>query len=290
MADDLAEDWWEETVPTVDTPPIDTDAGEEDTAHGTTHSKKRKAPAGHVFDGATGQWVPAQSPADAAKMEAKKQRRKQEREKLRAAFAHKQEALLQMVKEGKCCKLLNDLLSNHAGNKADDTTSDLLDPTFFAEVDTEIISEGLDAALVSAYPGGISAIRKPPQTPGSPNVVVVVQSAIRAVDVLRTLGARGVGKLGKLFGKHKQKKDQEAFLKSQQLCCAVGTPARLVKLAETNALMLAECKLLVIEASHIDAKKRTFLELHDERRDLATLLRDSVAPACQQGKLKIVLC
>jgi hypothetical protein len=68
--------------------------------------------------------------------------------------------------------------------------------------------ETLAAAVVAAFPGGIEALRTPPKTPGAPHVVVVVQSAARAVETLRALGELRVGRMAKLFGKHKLAAEQ----------------------------------------------------------------------------------
>jgi protein CMS1 len=150
-------------------------------------------------------------------------------------------------------------------------------------------TDSAGAAIAAAFPGGVEALRAAPSKAGAPHVIVVVQSASRAVEMLRVLGAFGVGKTGKLFGKHKQLADQAAFLKSSPVCCAVGTPARLCKLVEAGALQLGRSSMLVVETTFKDAKKRTLLELHDERRDFVTLMRDGVLKACRKGKLKILL-
>jgi len=59
----------------------------------------------------------------------------------------------------------------------------------------------------------------------------------------------------------------------------VGTPNRLLKLLEEGALSLAACKLVVLDASHADAKTFTLLTLPAVAADLALLFHAAVLPA-----------
>ncbi len=54
-----------------------------------------------------------------------------------------------------------------------------------------------------------------------------------------------------------------AFLQSRRTGIAVGTPARLIDLLEQGALSVAHLQRLVVDASHLDQKKRGVLDMKD---------------------------
>ena len=59
----------------------------------------------------------------------------------------------------------------------------------------------------------------------------------------------------------------------------VGTPNRLLKLVQEKALSLDACKLVVLDATHADAKTFTLLTLPEVATDLVTLFHNAVLPA-----------
>ena len=61
--------------------------------------------------------------------------------------------------------------------------------------------------------------------------------------------------MSKLFAKHFKIEEQQAALKSQGTFAAVGTPNRLLKLADLGDLQLDRLKLLMIDVQ-LDAKQR----------------------------------
>lgn len=65
---------------------------------------------------------------------------------------------------------------------------------------------------------------------GSPSVLVLTSSAIRAVTVTRLLRKVGNSKICKLFAKHMKIKDQVDVLRKDKFPIAVGTPNRVLKL------------------------------------------------------------
>lgn len=62
-------------------------------------------------------------------------------------------------------------------------------------------------------------------------------------------------RIAKLFAKHKKLKQQQQYLKEEPVCIAAGTPHRLLKLADSEALQLKDLKLIIIDV-HQDAKQR----------------------------------
>ena len=62
-------------------------------------------------------------------------------------------------------------------------------------------------------------------------------------------------RIAKLFAKHFKLAEQQEHLQQHALCIAAGTPNRLGKLADMEALKLSQVKLIVLDV-HQDAKKR----------------------------------
>lgn len=65
-------------------------------------------------------------------------------------------------------------------------------------------------------------------------------------------------KIGKLFAKHIRLEEQEAALGARPMPVAVGTPNRLLKLADSGHLRLDRLKFIVLDV-HLDAKQRCAL-------------------------------
>lgn len=98
----------------------------------------------------------------------------------------------------------------------------------------------ISSFVKQVYPNWKKHLGKPPKETdyhGQPSVLVVTQSAIRAVEVIRALSEFSkYCKVGKLFSKHMKVKDQVEFLNQSVVKIAVGTPNRLIKLAENGNL------------------------------------------------------
>lgn len=82
--------------------------------------------------------------------------------------------------------------------------------------------------------------------------------------------------VAKLFAKHMKLADQIKFLKSQRTGIAVGTPARLKELMDDGALEIDRLERIVMDASHIDVKKRGILEMKDVQVPLILWLGQDV--------------
>ncbi|KAK0628699.1 U3-containing 90S pre-ribosomal complex subunit-domain containing protein [Bombardia bombarda] len=110
--------------------------------------------------------------------------------------------------------------------------------------------------------------------PGSPHTIIVAGAGLRAADVVRAV--RKFQKKGslvsKLFAKHFKLEEQVAFLKKNRTGIAVGTPQRLIDLIENGALSLESLKRVVIDASHIDQKKRGIVDMRETMLPLVNML------------------
>ncbi|KAF9439355.1 hypothetical protein BGZ76_000016 [Entomortierella beljakovae] len=107
---------------------------------------------------------------------------------------------------------------------------------------------------------------------GSPVVLIVSSSGIRAVDVVRALPLFAeAAKVGKLFAKHLKVSEQAYFLANTCTHICVGTPNRIEKLVADGSLNLDRLELVLIDC-HRDAKKRTILDIQEIRVDLFKML------------------
>ncbi|KAK4192583.1 U3-containing 90S pre-ribosomal complex subunit-domain containing protein [Podospora australis] len=109
---------------------------------------------------------------------------------------------------------------------------------------------------------------------GAPHTLVVSGAGLRAADAvraLRTFQKKG-NTIGKLFAKHFKVEEQVAFLKKTRSGLAVGTPQRLIDLLENGALSIAKLRRIVVDASHIDQKKRGVLDMRETLMPLVKLL------------------
>ncbi|APA07275.1 hypothetical protein SS1G_13179 [Sclerotinia sclerotiorum 1980 UF-70] len=109
---------------------------------------------------------------------------------------------------------------------------------------------------------------------GSPHTIIVTAAGLRAADVARAVRkfqTKDV-KVAKLFAKHIKLKDSIGFLKASRTGIAVGTPQRLKDLMDEGSLAVDRLERIVIDASHIDQKKRGILEMKETQIPLTTWL------------------
>ncbi|ORX61726.1 hypothetical protein DM01DRAFT_1316573 [Hesseltinella vesiculosa] len=129
---------------------------------------------------------------------------------------------------------------------------------------------------------------KPPTQPGSPTAIVITHSAIRATDLVRSLkgGFGETYRVGKLFAKHIKVQEQAEFLKETAVHLVVGTPHRLLELAENGSLKLDNLELIVVDS---DMAKGNY-HLMDNlscRQPFFEFLNTHVASRLQQGSTKL---
>ena len=98
---------------------------------------------------------------------------------------------------------------------------------------------------------------------------------------------RGV-RVAKLFSRHIKAEEQAAALAAAPVCVAVGTPARLAKLAAMGALSTARLQLLVLDCDR-DAKQRCLLDIPETRRDTWALWREHLAARVAGGTARVAL-
>ncbi|KAH8199757.1 hypothetical protein TruAng_006102 [Truncatella angustata] len=106
---------------------------------------------------------------------------------------------------------------------------------------------------------------KAPKQKGAPHTIIVAGAGLRAADVVRSLRKyqSKENSVAKLFAKHIKIDESTQFLKSHKTGLAVGTPQRLNDLVENGSLSLENLERLVIDASHIDQKKRGILDMKE---------------------------
>jgi len=151
----------------------------------------------------------------------------------------------------------------------------------------------ISSFVKQVYPNWKKNLGKPPKESdykGQPSVLVVTQSAIRAVDIIRALNEFSkYCKVGKLFSKHMKVKDQVEYLKKSVVKIAVGTPNRLIKLAENESLDMNKLDLLVIDYTFKDSKNRNIFEIPEIRKDLLTFVKQHCINRIKDKTQKIAL-
>ncbi|KAG6038536.1 csm1-like protein [Claviceps citrina] len=129
-------------------------------------------------------------------------------------------------------------------------------------------------AFLEKFSDGEESLKKPPQKKGSPHTLIVAGAGLRAADIVRAV-RKFSGKdnaVAKLFAKHMKVDEQVTFLKNRVSGIGVGTPARLIELIECGALSLDHLQRLVVDASHVDQKKRGIMDMKDTMMPLAQFL------------------
>ena len=116
----------------------------------------------------------------------------------------------------------------------------------------------------------------------SPCVVIVCLSARRAVQVLKELAPLNV-RAAKLFAKHITIEDQVKQLQESPFGIAVGTPHRILTLAQQGSLSLEETQCVVLD-TFVNDKKFSVYTLPDTMLHTQDFLKEYIQPACQKRK------
>ncbi|KAF2208249.1 hypothetical protein CERZMDRAFT_114759 [Cercospora zeae-maydis SCOH1-5] len=113
-----------------------------------------------------------------------------------------------------------------------------------------------------------------PKEKGSPHTLVVTGAGLRAADLTRTLRKFQTkdAKVAKLFAKHIKMEEAVQQLKKDRINIGVGTPQRIMDLLDDGALSAAKLDRIVVDASHIDQKKRGVLDMKELQIPLMKLI------------------
>lgn len=123
---------------------------------------------------------------------------------------------------------------------------------------------------------------------GSPAVLIICTSALRSLELLR-----GVQQLteecraAKLFAKHIKVEDQVALLKGR-VNIACGTPSRIKKLIDMDALGLSRLAVVLLDM-HTDAKGYTLFSLPQVSDEFWDLYTSHFHQPLLQGDLRLCL-
>lgn len=122
---------------------------------------------------------------------------------------------------------------------------------------------------------------------GSPFVVIIASSAIRATEIIKSLSAKLIKvKIGKLFAKHFKLTEQIEMLSKEFYPIVIGTPNRISKLIEMGALSLSQAKMVLLDITP-DAKSFNLFTLPEVRDDFYKLFYGPIFDS--QENLKIAL-
>jgi len=125
---------------------------------------------------------------------------------------------------------------------------------------------------------------------GSPALLVLTSSALRAVDLLRHASSfKGDHKSVKLFAKHFKVEEQVKLLNENVVHLAVGTPHRILTLIENGSLKIEELKYLIVDWSWKDVKMRRILNMPNVKEDFILLFQKHFFELCQNGTLSVGL-
>ncbi|EOD44670.1 Replication regulator protein [Neofusicoccum parvum] len=135
-----------------------------------------------------------------------------------------------------------------------------------------------------------SSLKKASKEKGRPHTLVVAMAGLRAADIVRPLRKfedKGV-KVAKLFAKHIKLQEAIDSCKKLRMNIGVGTPKRIIDLLDNGALSAESLQRIVIDASHIDVKKRGIMDMKEVQVELAQLLaREELKSRYGQPEKKI---
>lgn len=165
-------------------------------------------------------------------------------------------------------------------------------PTATAILDTSAFSHPRDLASLPTYletyaTGGNGRKKKgkgrklsdAPEAKGSPHTLVVAMAGLRCADLTRALRQFQTkdAMVAKLFAKHIKLGEAVTMVRATRMGIGVGTPARIAELVKLGALDVGALERVLVDASHIDLKKRGILDVGEIQVPLARLLRGLTA-------------
>ncbi|CAG5129954.1 unnamed protein product [Candidula unifasciata] len=126
---------------------------------------------------------------------------------------------------------------------------------------------------------------------GSPVLLIVTSSAIRAVELNRQIKdfLDDKSKVAKLFAKHMKVEDQKKFLMKTNCQVGIGTPGRLLLLIKQGVLQLESLVAVVLDWNWRDTKLKRMADIPEVRQDVVMLLKDSVIEAVKGSSCRLAL-
>ncbi|KAA0044636.1 hypothetical protein IC582_017203 [Cucumis melo] len=124
--------------------------------------------------------------------------------------------------------------------------------------------------------------------PGSPAVLIISTSALRSIELLK--GFRSITQechAVKLFSKHMKVEEQVQLLKNR-VNIASGTPSRIKKLIDIEALGLSRLAVIVLDVQP-DVKGYSLFSLPQVRDEFWDLYKSYLHPRVVEGELRICL-
>ncbi|KAJ8540121.1 hypothetical protein K7X08_026510 [Anisodus acutangulus] len=124
--------------------------------------------------------------------------------------------------------------------------------------------------------------------PGQPALLVISLAALRSLELLRELRPlTSECRAAKLFSKHMKIEEQASSLKNR-VNIASGTPSRIKKLIDMEALGLSRLAVIVLDMK-TDAKGYSLLTLPQVRDEFWDLYRNYFHQRVMEGALRICL-
>jgi len=288
----------------------DDDGDDKDVSGGSTSAlpsqppgkrKRSDKPAeGLVFDAASATWIAPSSkkPRSQSAQLTKQQRRQADRKKRSDSYAAKQSEMVRQMYHSPTAAaelVWNSFLEDQGEGLSEDEKDSLkltgeqmlVGPALDTKPDLAAILLDIEEKVAPAN------FKQAPKSKGTPRVLILSASAKRSVELCKILNpiCKGskAGKCGKFFGKHKDVKHQQFFLKKESFVYAVGTPARTSALSETGMLKFGALAAVLVDGSWINPLGRTLLEQAESRRDLHLFLKNHLIKHCKSKGTKIVL-
>ncbi|KAG9231675.1 U3-containing 90S pre-ribosomal complex subunit-domain containing protein [Amylocarpus encephaloides] len=181
---------------------------------------------------------------------------------INTTFSHMNNQLVADLLAQKTRKYQNDLSSIELGDKNIPATS-IQDTTSW---DRDRTLDNFPGFL-EKFAGNSTKLWSASKKNGAPHTIVVTAAGLRAAEIARVLRKFQTKEatVAKLFAKHIKINDSIKFLKSTRTGIAVGTPTRLKDIMDRGALVVDRLERIVVDASHIDVKKRGILDMKESQ-------------------------
>ncbi|KAK9932708.1 hypothetical protein M0R45_019933 [Rubus argutus] len=166
----------------------------------------------------------------------------------------------------------------------------ILDLSESMDHDVEILGNRMKAAFGSSWKKELCEkhLLEGKVDPGNPAILIISTSALRSIELLR--GFRSLTKechAVKLFSKH-MKVDEQVSLLKDRVNIASGTPNRIKKLIDIEALGLSRLSVIVLDM-HPDVKGYSLFTLPQVRDEFWDLYKNYFHQRLLQGSLRLSL-